>query len=931
MKIKVVLLVTFVCVVPTAVFADSSFDSGIQTEKGVGGLSEDAYTRLAKQYIQKEDFARAFPYALKANQNDPFIRGSLGLMYMTGVGTGKNFDLGTNCLASAFEMGHVASGLALAKYVYIPNGKIDKAREILVRAAELKDAMACRMLGDICSGETPPRVEEAGKWYERAVKSCENPSTDEFEAYGRWLYICKPYTLETIKILAKADADHNPNAQMILAKMYASGGEDYVADPRTAISYYKKIVDNDKSTPFQYAEAVSYLHFAVVAATTGMDESRKLLEQLFASERDIGKKNRAFIATMLASGYLEGVDKNISNAEKWAYKAMEYGSWDGLAQCGQYYEQTGDKNKAYDCYVNAATNGSSMGMGYLARTYLGMSGKQYAEASRKWAWAAIKKGLKDSGDSELISMARELATQPVGMAYVTLATLEKNAGNEDVALKLILEGVQKAPTSPFVATGIIDYIREGRIKANDIDLRTFVPIMRACAPGDLSGWMDVVLAQYLYAHPKLVEANDEVEQLYNRAAGKGNSCAILRVYGERSKKNDLTDEEKNNLHKLLLSARKINKFDEHYERVKMQLKMGAESGWWKYAENEEAGAVDSSDEVVLFGEAAMLMEKGMHYIENNDGRTYFTEAKKKLQSIDKPSYQVAPYLPVYMAICDLMSGEDAQHAEATLNRYVEKGNLQAIMYLFVAYCAGVNVEQNLPRARELIDQLEKSAKEKEGLGVGERLVTPEKIKQMRMSVDMAEKQGRKISRNFKDTETGKFVARLERLAEAGDAKGELGLSMICRSGLPGFPADTKRADTLFNRAIKHANVVDLEACADGCYTGGPHGRIPKDLPRALLLYKLAADKGSASAANNLAIMYENAEGCSKDMEAAFKYFLIAAQKGCVEAQISVGNHYEFYRKEKDSLRQALTWYKKAKENGSKDADGCIIRVQKAMR
>lgn len=71
-----------------------------------------------------------------------------------------------------------------------------------------------------------------------------------------------------------------------------------------------------------------------------------------------------------------------------------------------------------------------------------------------------------------------------------------------------------------------------------------------------------------------------------------------------------------------------------------------------------------------------------------------------------------------------------------------------------------------------------------------------------------------------------------------------------------------------------------------CRTGNG---TPKDLPRALLLYRKAAEAGLSMAQHNLAVMYQNGEGVVKDENEARKWYTQAAQNGYLPSQRALQN------------------------------------------
>ncbi len=68
-----------------------------------------------------------------------------------------------------------------------------------------------------------------------------------------------------------------------------------------------------------------------------------------------------------------------------------------------------------------------------------------------------------------------------------------------------------------------------------------------------------------------------------------------------------------------------------------------------------------------------------------------------------------------------------------------------------------------------------------------------------------------------------------------------------------------------------------------CYFLG-QGGIKKDKKEAVRLWTLAAEKGNASAQNNLAICYHTGQGIKRDREKAINLWVQSAKQGHVSAR-----------------------------------------------
>lgn len=96
--------------------------------------------------------------------------------------------------------------------------------------------------------------------------------------------------------------------------------------------------------------------------------------------------------------------------------------------------------------------------------------------------------------------------------------------------------------------------------------------------------------------------------------------------------------------------------------------------------------------------------------------------------------------------------------------------------------------------------------------------------------------------------------------------------------------------------------------------------VNKDYVEALKWFKLAIDNdGNPAATAQLAYMYMNGFGVSKNAEEAFKLNLQAAQKGNPQAQANLGVQYRFGNGTAKDLEQAVIWLRKSAKAGNEFA------------
>jgi TPR repeat protein len=88
-----------------------------------------------------------------------------------------------------------------------------------------------------------------------------------------------------------------------------------------------------------------------------------------------------------------------------------------------------------------------------------------------------------------------------------------------------------------------------------------------------------------------------------------------------------------------------------------------------------------------------------------------------------------------------------------------------------------------------------------------------------------------------------------------------------------------------------------------------------DYATAFRIYHAFADKGLAVAQFNVALMYDNGQGISRDEAEAMKWYRLAADQGRDDAQYQLGHLY--YRQ--NNYPEAAKWFRLAADHGRADA------------
>jgi len=90
---------------------------------------------------------------------------------------------------------------------------------------------------------------------------------------------------------------------------------------------------------------------------------------------------------------------------------------------------------------------------------------------------------------------------------------------------------------------------------------------------------------------------------------------------------------------------------------------------------------------------------------------------------------------------------------------------------------------------------------------------------------------------------------------------------------------------------------------------------PVDLPRAIRLYKVAAEKGDVNAQNNLGEIYEMARGVTRNLDEAIRWYERAADQGLGPAQFNAGRLWAIGVGGKKDPAKARAFLVQAEGNG----------------
>lgn len=159
---------------------------------------------------------------------------------------------------------------------------------------------------------------------------------------------------------------------------------------------------------------------------------------------------------------------------------------------------------------------------------------------------------------------------------------------------------------------------------------------------------------------------------------------------------------------------------------------------------------------------------------------------------------------------------------------------------------------------------------------------------------------------------GNLPARLQALAERGDATAMTWLGSMHCYALLGVPEDRAQAAIWYGKGAEKGNAVAQRLFADMLFNGWG---TEKDQVEAFHWYRKAADQGDPIAQQDLGRAYWFGNGVDQDKAQAISWLRKAAEQGNAGAQSHLGFAY---RKGEGVARddaQSLIWYRKAAGQG----------------
>ena len=159
----------------------------------------------------------------------------------------------------------------------------------------------------------------------------------------------------------------------------------------------------------------------------------------------------------------------------------------------------------------------------------------------------------------------------------------------------------------------------------------------------------------------------------------------------------------------------------------------------------------------------------------------------------------------------------------------------------------------------------------------------------------------------------------KRAAERGNARAQFDLGLMYANG-NGVAKNEELALMWFTRASENnfAKVLTVKKVLN-TRVHAPKVVNTKRTSQKFSFAKKAAKRGNVRAQFDLAMMYRNGEGVSKDELLAFNYFHKAARNDSVEAKFQMGVNFKEGRGVRKQIQLAKYWFKLAAKAGHSTA------------
>lgn len=223
----------------------------------LGFLSE----RRPLSQAEAEEFYKKGFTALKAKfeQGDWHYAGWLGYAYLQGIGTEENRQLAIQAFTRAMEHG-VVSAIGQLGYIALMDRDIEKAKTLLLKAAELNDAFAQSHLGFAVYKEGS---KESLYWLDKAAENGNGEAIWHLAEYYR-----EKDPKKTLYYYQKGAEMNDPDSLLALSELYEDG--DIVEEnPQKALEFLKRAAKAGNG------DAITELVKRYLTGTGGVEKDEK--------------------------------------------------------------------------------------------------------------------------------------------------------------------------------------------------------------------------------------------------------------------------------------------------------------------------------------------------------------------------------------------------------------------------------------------------------------------------------------------------------------------------------------------------------------------------------------------------------------------------------------------------------------------------------
>lgn len=932
-------------------------------DEGLDAYRQGDYTQAAQQLTHN-------------SVDDPIIEYYMGRMRLYGYGQLRSNVLAMRHFKQAAERGFLPAQQIIGRYALLEENNPEAALTWFKKAAELNDVSAqmyCAAAYLFGVG-VKPNSDVAKRYYIAAAKS-----GDSIAQYTLAQSFLETHQSANKKLgliwLNKSVAQNNPEAQMMLGELYATG----------------TLVDKD------------------------LTKARELINQAIA---------QGYVPAMYQMGEVARQQNELPLAKEWFTKAVNAHYIPAEIAMSKLYTQEKDLNAAFLWMLKAAQNGSGEAQLALSVMYKNGQGVEANEQlAKEWQLkaAVTEKGTPNTAqikaaqwlsNGKVTSLAlTRYHMKGISSPWKNATTLKQDEYNQSPQMDTLLRDKLYQPQFVMINPGkiaISDYYDALVHSLSELPQEKLIFSRYTHAPVDAAQQAGVVKKLEGEAILGDSTAQFDLAQLYQQGIGvKQNIQEAIKYYQLASAQQDLRAEYSLGL--LYIDGHDIQA---DYQKGLSLLEDAAFKGnpyaQYALARIYEQGYRDASGQVVIEPNHEQAMSMYSLAAVNNDGQAQYrlaellvrekrvdntSAAKAHRDQLVKELYQGAVANGVEQAALPLaffnaMDRDKAKQAQAfaVAKKEAAAGNVDASFLLGLMYDCGIAVAVDQDEA---VKWYQKSISKpvgafalgthlSQGAGIGKDLEKGQALLQQaadagfayaNLNLAVMQQQAGKafLPELDKAFSLGNSTAGLlladyylslandpqqmkqahdiyQHIAETGDKTGQLKLAYMFEKGLGG-PVDMANAEKWYALAAEQGEPIAqyllghfyqlgalnkpdyVEAkkwygSAQASYApaavalGFIYDTVDDDYQHALASYTTAAQAGSPVGQFDTGLIYEQGKGYAVDLEKASDLYLHAAEKGHIQAMVQLAG---IYLKSSSKQQQALSWYKKAADLGDRNA------------